>query len=106
LANLTSLVGGDEHLAELIDTFLEDAPQLLDDLQQSVAVADAPRLQLAAHSLKANSADYGASRLWNLCRKLEGMARGGTLEGASELVEEAVAEFQRVRRALVAMRTP
>ena len=105
LANLTSLVGGDEHLAELIDTFLEDAPQLLDDLQQAVAVADASRLQLAAHSLKANSADYGASRLWNLCRKLEGMARGGTLEGASELVEEAVAEFQRVRRALVAMRT-
>jgi len=106
LANLMALVGGDEHLGELIDTFLEDAPQLLDDLQQAVNAADAPRLQLAAHSLKANSADYGASRLWTLCRKLESMARGGTLEGAAELVGETVEEFQRVRRALVAMRSP
>jgi CheY-like chemotaxis protein/HPt (histidine-containing phosphotransfer) domain-containing protein len=104
LENLREMMGGDaEFLSELIDTFLEDAPQLLADMHQTVEQGDAAGLRLAAHSLKSNSADFGAMALSNLCRELEGMGKAGTLDGAAGLVRQAAAEYEQVKAALEAV---
>jgi response regulator RpfG family c-di-GMP phosphodiesterase len=72
LERLRKTVGGDAVvLAELIDSFLEDAPQLMTTLRQASEKGDATGLRLAAHSLKSNAADFGAMRLSNLCKELE-----------------------------------
>ena len=104
LESLRETVGGDpEFLVELIDTFLEDAPQLLADMGQAVEQGDAGGLRLAAHSLKSNSADFGAKALSALCKELEMMGKAGALDGAVERVAQAKAEYERVKTTLQAM---
>lgn len=101
LENLREMIGGDDaFLQELIDTFLGEAPQLLADMRQAVENEDAPLLRLAAHTLKSNSAEFGAMTLSSLCKQLEAMGKAGTLEGAAEMVTQAEAEYEQVKAAL------
>jgi CheY-like chemotaxis protein len=101
LDNLWEMAGGDPaFLAELIDTFLEDAPQLLAQIQQAVQQGDATLLRRAAHSLKSNSAEFGAQGLSSLCRDLEAVGKTGTVQGVGETVAQAVDEYEQVTAAL------
>ena len=62
--------------------------------------ADADALAEAAHSLKSSSANVGAKVLAELCRRLESMGRQDDLNGASSLLDQFSAEYQRVVAAL------
>lgn len=57
-------------------------------------------MRRAAHTLKSNAQVFGATRLAELCRELEATAKGGTLAGASGLVEQIEGEHARVDAAL------
>jgi signal transduction histidine kinase/CheY-like chemotaxis protein/HPt (histidine-containing phosphotransfer) domain-containing protein len=104
LHTLRQVVGDDASvLAELIESFLEDAPVLLADLRQALEEGNAPGVRMHAHSLKSNSADFGATRLNVLCKELEQRGRNEELEGAAALLAEAEHEFARVREALQAI---
>jgi len=110
--NLNDLADGDMvFMLELLDAFLKDAPQMLAEISEAVKRKDLKKLRLAAHSLKSNSADFGAMTLSGLCRELEVMSQAteGDLAGATELVaqaqaayEQAEVELQVVRRHLLA----
>ena len=105
LENLREMIGGDdEFLVELIDTFLADAPQMLADMRQAAADGDAAVLHRAAHSLKSNSAEFGAMTLSELCRELEAMGKASTLDGADEKVARAETEYEKAKVALEAVR--
>jgi CheY-like chemotaxis protein len=105
LERLRKTVGGDVAvLTELIDSFLDDAPQLLTTLRQASEKGDAAGLRLAAHSLKSNAADFGAMRFSNLCKELEQLGKAGTLDGAIALVEQVEVEYEKVRMVLEALR--
>jgi HPt (histidine-containing phosphotransfer) domain-containing protein len=98
-------VGGEfPYLVELIDSFLEDAPQLLADLERFVEAGDAAGASRVAHSLKSNGADLGATAFADLCKDLEAQGRTGSLEGAAEMVARIVAEYEHVAAALASMR--
>jgi signal transduction histidine kinase/CheY-like chemotaxis protein/HPt (histidine-containing phosphotransfer) domain-containing protein len=104
LTRLQEMMGGDAAiLEELVDGFFQDAPQLLADMREGVAAGNASPVQLAAHSLKSNAADFGATRLRDLCRELEMAAKGGSVAGRMDLVAKIEAEFERVRTALEAL---
>jgi CheY-like chemotaxis protein len=105
LARLRRTVGDDPVvLAELIDTFLAEAPHLLANLRRSLEQGDASGLRLAAHSLKANGTEFGARAFAEVCKQLEADAKAGTLEAADQLLKQAEAEYERVKAALVAAR--
>ena len=105
LANLRNVVGGsEEFLAELIDTFLIDAPQLLADMRQAVEGGNAAGLRLAAHSLKSNGADFGAKTFSGLCKEIEALGKAEALAGAEGLVTQVEAEYEKVKVALEAVR--
>jgi HPt (histidine-containing phosphotransfer) domain-containing protein len=95
---------GAEFAAELVDTFLQEAPGMLDDLRQSLAARDADRFRRAAHSLKSNSNTFGALPLAALAKDLEltGVVKVG--ERGAHPLAELEAEFARVSAALTAMR--
>jgi len=106
LENLLGLVeGSTDFLAQLIDTFLEDAPRMLKEMRRAAQTGEAAILHREAHSLKSNCADFGATTISVLCRELEMMGESGTLEGAIEKVDQAEAEYERVKEALEAMRS-
>jgi HPt (histidine-containing phosphotransfer) domain-containing protein len=105
LQNLMSMLGGEfEYLEELIDSFLEDGPKLLEELQRYLADGDAAGVRRVAHSLKSNGADFGANGFSDLCRLLEELAKTGELDGAEALTAEIIAEYANVEGALQALR--
>jgi signal transduction histidine kinase/CheY-like chemotaxis protein/HPt (histidine-containing phosphotransfer) domain-containing protein len=101
LARLQALIGGQPlYLQELIDTFLADAPQLLADLRDGAATGDVQRVRIAAHTLKSNAADFGATRLRDFNKALEGLTQAGDLTQAPPLIRAIEEEFARVQSAL------
>jgi CheY-like chemotaxis protein/HPt (histidine-containing phosphotransfer) domain-containing protein len=119
LARLRELAAGDNaFIAEMIDTFLHDAPGMVEDMRKAVASGDAATLRRAAHSLKSNSRDFGAPALSAMCLELETMGKDATREGgpqgpggapddlagAREKLAEVEGEYQRVIAALTALR--
>ena len=72
-------ISGEGFINELIDTFLDDAPRLFDELKSALAAGDADSFRRAAHSLKANSATFGAGQLAELAKGLEGIGRESRL---------------------------
>jgi PAS domain S-box-containing protein len=87
-------------LAEVIDIYLENFPQLLQSISAAVSSADAVALRSAAHSMKSTSGTLGASGMFELCKQLEAMGRAGTTAEAPALVSQIEGEFERVRAAL------
>ena len=105
LNNLLEVLGGEfVYLEELIDSFLEEAPQLLAQLNRFVAEGDAAEVSRVAHSLKSNGADFGATAFSSLCKELEMLGKSGVLEGAADLAARISAEYGRVETALAAVR--
>jgi HPt (histidine-containing phosphotransfer) domain-containing protein len=89
-----------EFVIELIDTFLEDAPQLLDSLNTALGAGDAEGFRRAAHSLKSNGASLGAMSFSASSKELEMMGKAGDLQGAEGMVENLQSEFTVVMQAL------
>ena len=89
------LGGGFENLAVLIDSFLEDAPKLLAELKSSLDKSDAVGARRAAHSLKSNGADFGATAFSDVCREMEEIARSGALDGAPDLLAQIQDHYHR-----------
>ena len=102
LARLTSLKEalGQENspiMAELIAMFLTQAPRLLADIQENLNLDKVKDLHRAAHTLKANAAQFGAYKLEQLCAELEHLAQLETLENTSIIVAKAIEEYQQVK---------
>jgi len=58
-------------VARLVDTFVAETPKMLADLRRGRDAADAQLFRRAAHTLKSNSATFGAMELMGLARAME-----------------------------------
>ena len=94
---------GADFVKELVDTFLEDAPNMLDDLRRALAAGDADRFRRAAHSLKSNSNTFGAVSLGAIARDLEvnGLERA---RGNADPLGHLLQEYSRVAETLRELR--
>jgi HPt (histidine-containing phosphotransfer) domain-containing protein len=105
LNDLLESTGGDpEFLGELIDAYVSDSAELLATLHRALAGGDAAGVRRAAHSLKSNSANFGARSLASQCQELEDRSKAGELEDAADRIAGIEAEYRRVERALLAVR--
>ena len=105
LGNLLATIGDDvSFLGDLMDTFFDDTPQLLATIRRSAEAGQAEELRRAAHSLKSNSANFGALALSVMCRDLEEIGKSGALVNVGERLAQVEAEYARVRAALQAIR--
>lgn len=90
---------GAEFVAELVDTFFEEAPTMLAELRDAQATGLADVFRRAAHSLKSNSNTFGATRLGEMARDLE---LGGLVADTAPL-EALEAEYTLVAAALTGL---
>ena len=95
---------GAEFVAELIDTFFEEAPTLLAELRAAHAAADATRLRRAAHSIKSNSLTFGATTLAELARALELGGLPAEPARATAALDALDAAYAQAAQALQALR--
>jgi HPt (histidine-containing phosphotransfer) domain-containing protein len=89
-----------------VATFLEDAPIQLAALRNALDAGDAETARRAAHTLKSNSATFGAARFAETCRALEEMAKAGALAEAEPLLRRAELEYPAVGHALAPVSDP
>jgi HPt (histidine-containing phosphotransfer) domain-containing protein len=82
---------GRDFVAELVGTFLEEAPGMLAELRDARAQADADRFRRAAHSLKSNCSTFGANALAAKARELEVKGLAASDAGALDALEAAYA---------------
>jgi HPt (histidine-containing phosphotransfer) domain-containing protein len=100
LEQLGAGTGDEAFVAEIIGTFLRDAPALLETIRAALEHEEAEELRRAAHTLKSNGRIFGATRLAELCQELEAMAIADTHPGATDLVAQLDGEYARVEGAL------
>ncbi len=108
LQNLREMVGEDEPEAfiEVVESYLNDLPALLETLETSVQQQDVPTLHRSAHTLKSTSATLGAKPLAQLSKQLEKLGRTSSEEGtllppeALALVRSIYLEYERLKPAL------
>ena len=96
-------MGADESgqlLDTLIETFLENTPQLIEAAREALARRGVAEIERAAHTLKGSSSNFGAERMGAACAELERAAHDGVLDGATEMINAIEAEFASVRVAL------
>ena len=96
---LVATTGG-PFVAELIDTFGEDARELLATLRRTLAATDRDAFRRAAHSLKSTAESLGATGLAALARELEVAARAGSLDGAGARIDRLTDHYERAASAL------
>jgi HPt (histidine-containing phosphotransfer) domain-containing protein len=95
---------GVDFVRELVDTFLAEAPAMLDDLRSALAASDADRFRRGAHSLKSNSMTFGALTLGGMARALELGGITPVKQANGEPLDRLAAEYARVARALAELR--
>ena len=101
LDNLLEAVGGDgEFLAELLETYIADTPQQFKTMHEALSEGNPGNFRRAAHSLKSNSANFGAVELSQKAKALEEMGKSGDLNQAGEALSEVEDEYTRVKSAL------
>jgi HPt (histidine-containing phosphotransfer) domain-containing protein len=101
LDSLLEAVGGDgEFLAELLDAYFVDSPQQFASMHKALEDENPDEFRRAAHSLKSNSANFGAMGLSEKAKNLEHMGKEGQLENAAVPLEEAESEYINVKSAL------
>jgi two-component system, sensor histidine kinase and response regulator len=87
-------------LDTLIETFLENTPQVIEAAREALARRGVAEIERAAHTLKGSSSNFGGERMGAACAELERAAHDGVLDGATEMINAIEAEFASVRVAL------
>lgn len=97
LRRLQADIGGEPNvMAELIATFLRDAPRMIALMRDGLAAGNLRDLNRAAHTVKSTAAIFGAGALSQMCRELEADSKREMPPDAAPRVEAIAAEMARV----------
>ncbi|MBH0204626.1 MAG: response regulator, partial [Nitrospira sp.] len=84
-------------LGKLLAAYLEDAPQLVDQLRKAIRSKDSSAIGSVAHQLKSSSAMLGALTVAARCSELEIMGRSRLIEDAQSRFTQLEQDFESVR---------
>ena len=89
--------GEPDPVAELIDLYLADSPNRVEQMRAAAAKNDAAALKVAVHTLKGSSSNLGAKPLAKLCAEFEERVTKGNLDDAGERADAIEREFAKLR---------
>lgn len=94
----------DSFIVDLIDTFLSTTQELVVALYTSISTGDSKLFTRSAHTLKSNSAVFGAQLLAGLCLELESAGKNADLVTLLTKVDQVKTEYEQVCHELVSLR--
>ncbi len=100
VAGLLDAFGDPEVVADLVDTFLTEAPTVADTIRRAAAAADRTDLKRAAHSLKSSSAALGATTLSKSSARLERSALEADPKSLQAMAAQVLADHDSACHAL------
>jgi CheY-like chemotaxis protein len=89
---------------DIIDTFLQDAPQYLAAVRDAHTRQDYAQVAHHAHALKGAASNAAAQALAEIAARLEALARDGEHHGLAQPVRTLVSTYERTAVALFAER--
>lgn len=92
--------GRENPVIRMIEIYFIRTPELITQMQDCLASGHIEGFQVAAHSLKSNSAFVGAMRVSELSRRLEHMAKFGQWHAPEKLLAVLEKEARRSREIL------
>ncbi len=90
---METVLNDEEIFREITDIFLQDLPENLEKIGQGVEEKDAYALERSAHSLKGAVGNFGASRAYEVARRLEVLGKENKMEMAAD-------EFSRLKQCI------
>ncbi len=110
---LESVQGDRDLLKIVIETYLEESPKLVAAVRAAIDQRDAPKVLLAAHTLKGSLRFFGCDRAFQSAYRLEMMGHqeqldeaAGTLAELEQLVDQLQPELSRHAQALAGEENP
>ncbi len=85
-----------EVFSELVETYLGDSPNLINDLVTGAQNNSLDPIKINAHSLKSSSATLGAVQFSEVCREIENYCTKKDLEKACSLIPRLEEEYKEV----------
>jgi HPt (histidine-containing phosphotransfer) domain-containing protein len=93
-------MAGAEFINELIDTFLDDSPKLIEEMGSALKANNVDSFRRAAHSLKSNAATFGANELFTLAKELEMLGKENKLDETGDRLKTLEEAYESVRKEL------
>ena len=87
-------------LLELCNSFLQDAPERVEQIRQDLSTRDAQTIRASAHALKSLSGCVGAMSLFQVCKFLEDLAKRNCIGSALPVMQQIDTEYQKVKTAI------
>lgn len=92
---------GDDFVVEIIDTFLDSAPNNFNTIEKSLLSGDCELFTRMAHNLKGNAKTFGATKMADLCFQMEQKGKDCKLEELNGYLENAKIEFKKLESFLI-----
>ncbi len=89
-------------LAEFLNTFMENSPMLIKNMETALTSGDTEALYHSAHQLKGGSGSLGASQLADLCAQIEQIGKAESMDGVTELLKQLKEEYAQLSDVLQA----
>ena len=98
--------GNADSIQELVDLFLKQTAQQLEQLKAAVRANKADDVRRLAHSCAGASATLGMTRFVPLLRELEKQGASGALTTAAQVYEDAAREYKLIQDFLATQLNP
>lgn len=85
-----------ETLLELVEIFIDQWPQIMDEIEQGVARQDYTMLHRAAHTLKGSASIFGAQPVVDASNKLVEMGKNESLDNPDRALRVLQDEMERL----------
>ena len=81
----------------IVELYLQQTPDLIDDIQHGARNGDADRVFRAAHALKSSSANIGAVRVSEIARQLEKLGRHNRVDHVRPHLDTLLESYEQAR---------
>lgn len=86
-----------ELINNIVELYLKQTPDLIDDIHHAAKDGDSERVFRAAHALKSSSANIGAVRISEIARQVEKLGRDNRIDHVSAHLDTLVENYEQVR---------
>ncbi|MBX7172152.1 MAG: PAS domain S-box protein [Pyrinomonadaceae bacterium] len=86
----------DQLIIELIQMFIEDVPEHLNNLKQSYSAKEFEKLKGSAHALKGSCASLGAVKMASFCAAIEDSIQFDSTSEIDDLIKRIEVEFKQI----------
>ncbi len=96
---------GAQFVADIIEVFLGELSEYVRTIGLQMSHGDRAGIAMTAHAVTGSCGYFGAARLTELSREIEGRVTRQQTDGLQTAIDSMIAETQRVRAALDAYRS-